>query len=212
MSTDVIARLAAANPVPHGATLHEPQPLRLRRIAIAVACVAAVAIPASAFASRLGDLLGISNPGSPVPTSRLSLSQDTQMKEAMQSLGFPSTMQLLGTRNGIGFYASRRADGRYCFALEVDGTRGGVSCDLDGSFPSPSDPVWIFPPRDNFAGFAADGVATVAGFDSAGGALVSAPVSDNLFAATPGDYTTVAVVEALDAQGNVVWTWRLPDR
>jgi hypothetical protein len=205
MKNDVIVRLAAANPVPTGESLRAPEPLRVRRAAVVAALAAAVAVPAVAFAGRLGDLLGLTNQGTPVPTSGLYLSKDTTMDEAMQSLGFPSTMQLLGTENGVSFYASRRADGHYCFALEADGTRGGVSCDLAGTFPSPADPVWIFPPYDRLAGFAADGVATVEG-------VVTAPVRANVFAAARGDYTRVATVEALDAQSDVLWTWRIPGR
>jgi hypothetical protein len=212
MNTDVIVRLAAANPVPRNAPLELPAPLRPRRAAFALLLAAALAVPAVALAGRLGDLLGLSNPGTPVPTSTLSLSQDTAMSEAMQSLGFPTSLQLLGTRNGIGFYASRRADGHYRFALETGGNRGGVSCDLAGTFPSPSEPVWVFPPYDNFAGFAADGVATVEGLDASGQAVVSVPVTDNVFAAPAGHYRTVTIIEALDAHGEALWSWSLPGR
>jgi hypothetical protein len=214
MSIDPIARLAAANPVPTGAVVQEPAPFRLRprRTALALALAAAVAIPAAAFADRLGDLLGISNEGTPVATTTLPFSHDTKLAEAMQELGFPSTLQLLGTVNRVSFYASRRADGHYCFAIAKDENRGGVSCDLDGTFPSPTRPVWIFPPHDGFNGFAADGVATVEGVDASGRVVVSAPVTQNLFAAPSGEYTDVATVEALDAGGRVIWTWHVPDR
>jgi len=214
MSTDVIARLAAANPVPTGAAPPVIEPLRVprRRVAVALVLAAAVAVPAAAFAGKLGDLFGLSNQGTPVATTSLYLSQDTQMSAAMQSLGFPTTLQLLGTQNGVSFYASRRADGHYCFALEKDGNRGGVSCDLDGSFPSPSDPVWAFPPHDTLAGFAADGVATIVGIDASGQRVVTVPVQDNLFAAPDGDYTGVATIAAFDARGTLLWSWRLPDR
>jgi hypothetical protein len=212
--SDVITRLAAANPVPTGAVVQEPAPLRLRprRTALAVALAAAVAVPAIAFAGRLGDLFGLSNQGTPEPTSSLSLSQDSVLNEGMKDLGFPTTLQQLGTVNGVTFYASRRADGHYCFAIEKDGARGGISCDLDGTFPSPSTPVWIFPPYDGFNGYAADGVATVAGLDSSGATVVSVPVTNNLFAASPADYRNIARVEVFDAQGNVIWSRLLPGR
>lgn len=211
---DVVCRLAAANPVPTGGRLQELPELRWRpqRAALAIALAAAIALPAVAFAGRLGDLFGISNQGSPEPTSSLALSQDSTMSEGMASLGFPSTMQQLGTVNGVSFFASRRADGHYCFAIENDGDRGGISCDLDGRFPSPATPVWAFPPHDRLAGFAADGVAAVRGLDASGDVVVTAPVAGNLFASPAGDYTTVATVEALDPQGDRIWSWRLPDR
>jgi RNA polymerase sigma-70 factor (ECF subfamily) len=44
---------------------HQTIRMRPRRAAIAVACAAAIAIPASAFAGKLGGLLGISNSGTP---------------------------------------------------------------------------------------------------------------------------------------------------
>jgi hypothetical protein len=210
--SDVIHRLAAANPVPTGAPVHEPAPLPSRRIALAVALAVAVAVPAVAFAGRLGGLLGLSNQGTPVATSSVSLSRDSKLNEAMQSMGFPSTLQQLGSLNGVDFYVARPADGRYCFAIEKDGVRGGVGCDLAGTFPSPADPVWIFPPYEGFNGYAADGVATVEGLDASGEVVVSVPVSENLFAAPAGDYRNVTTVAAFDDQGTQVWTRQLPNR
>lgn len=88
-----------------------------------------------------------------------------------------------------------------------------MGCDLNGTFPSPARPVMVFPPLVQFAGFAADGVATVRGVDSSGNTIVSAPVSENLFAsATPGPFPTVVAIEAVDADGNVLATERRPGR
>jgi hypothetical protein len=177
-----------------------------------LAVAAVVAIPAVAFAGRLADLFGLSNPGTPVATSALDLSHDAGLSEAMQQLGFPSTMTELGTVNGVTFYAARRADGDYCFAIESAAAKG-VGCDFNGAFPSPARPVMVFPPLEQFAGYAADGVATVAGVDAAGQTVVSAPVVDNLFAATtPGPFPTVVAIEARDSQQNVISTWHVPGR
>jgi hypothetical protein len=214
MNNDVIARLAAANPLPTGAPPRHPEPLAVptRRIVLALALMAAVALPAIAFAGKLGDLLGLANQGTPVPTRSLDLSKDTGLDEAMQQLAFPSRMHLLGTENGVSFYAARRADGDYCFAIESTVARG-VGCDLNGTFPSPSRPVMVFPPLIQFAGFVADGVATVAGIDASGNTVISAPVSRNLFASTtPGPFPSVVAIEALDTHGNVVATEHLPGR
>lgn len=214
MNNDVIARLAAANPAPTGALPRHPKPLVVptRRIVLTLALVAAVALPAVAFADKLGDLLGLSNQGTPVATRSLDLSTDTGLNDAMKQLAFPSTMHLLGTENGVRFYAARRADGDYCFAIESTVAKG-VGCDFDGTFPSPARPVMVFPPLIQFAGFAADGVATVTGIDAAGNTVISAPVSKNLFAsATPGPFPSVVAVEALDTHGDVLATEHLPRR
>jgi hypothetical protein len=148
MNNDVIARLAAANPLPTAVTPRPPEPLVVPtgRIVLALALATAVALPAAAFAGKLGDLLGLSNQGTPVATSSLDLSKDTGLDEAMQQLAFPSAMHLLGTKNGVSFYAARRADGDYCFAIESKVAKG-VGCDLNGTFPSPTRPVMVFPRR-----------------------------------------------------------------
>ena len=214
MNRDVIARLAAANPVPTGTPVASPRPLSLppRRAALALVAATVVAIPAVALAGRLGDLFGLSNQGTPVATSSIDLSQDSGLNAAMSQLDFPSTLTQLGTVNGVRFYAARRADGDYCFAIESDAAKG-VGCDLNGTFPSPAQPVMVFPPLQQFAGYAADGVSSVAGVDASGAAVVTAPVSDNLFAATTaGPFPTVVALEALDAQGNVIATVHVPGR
>jgi len=214
MNNDVIARLAAANPLPTGAPPRHPEPIVVPtgRIVLALALTAAVALPAAAFGGKLTDLFGLSNQGTPVATNSLDLSSDTGLNEAMQQLAFPSAMHLLGQRNGVSFYAARRADGDYCFAIESTVAKG-VGCDLDGSFPSPERPVMVFPPLIQFAGYAADGVATVAGIDSSGKAVISAPVSQNLFASTTaGPFPSVVAIEALDSRGDVLATEHLPGR
>lgn len=210
---DIIPRLAAANPVPTEAPLREgAESRRPRWSVLAIALATIVAVPAVAFAGRLGDFFGISNQGTPEPTSSLYLTQDSTMNQAMVGLGFPSTLQDLGTVNGVTFWASRRTDGHYCFAIEKDGNRGGISCDPAGAFPSPATPVWVFPPYDGVYGYAADGVAMVKGLDASGDTVVSVPVTSNIFASPEGNYTDVATVEAFDAQGIQIWSWHLPDR
>jgi hypothetical protein len=167
---------------------------------------------ATADAGSTAPLLGLSNQGTRVATNSLDLAKDTGLSEAMQQLAFPSAMHLLGKKNGVSFYAARRADGDYCFAIESTAARG-VGCDLNGTFPSPARPVMVFPPLIQFAGFAADGVTTVAGIDASGNTVISAPVSQNLFASrVPGPFPSVVAVEALDTHGNVLATERRPGR
>jgi hypothetical protein len=216
MSNDVIARLAAANPVPTGEPLHLPEPVRVRRprrVAIAVALAAAVAIPATAFAGALGGLLGISNDGTTVSTSAV-LPGETNLDQAMQQLQVGGTMQSLGTLNGVAFYATRNADGNFCVAMErVDGQFGkGFGCDENpDGFPSATVQAFTFPVLNRLQGVAADGVATVQALDASGDVIDSTPVVDNLFASTTDLPTGAATaIRTLDAAGHVTATRQLP--
>src|SRR5438105_3538709 len=83
---------------------HAPAPLRVRRLAVAAVVAAAIAIPTVAFAGRLADALGISNEGTPVSTSSVLPGQGN-LDDAIRELKVGSTMQLLGTLNGVRFYA-----------------------------------------------------------------------------------------------------------
>jgi hypothetical protein len=216
MKDDVIARLAAANPVPTGVPLQLPAATtaRPRRIAIAVALAAAIGIPATAFAGKLGDLLGISNAGTPVPASSV-LPGETNLDAAMQELNVGGTMQSLGTLNGVAFYATRNADGHFCVAIvRVDGESGkGFGCDLnDDGFPSTDVQALTFPQLTRLQGVAADGVATVEAIDEHGNVLDSTPVDNNLFASTtelPAGAATA--IRTLDANGNITATQQLPN-
>ena len=195
-------RLVAANPVP----VAEPR-RRPYRAGLALAAAAAVAVPAVAFAGRLGDLLGISNGGTPVPASTV------QLDDALRDLHIGPTMQQLGTLNGVTFYASRNAAGQFCVAITHVGEqyRRGVGCDFraDG-FPSADVRVLTIPPT-HLEGVAADGVATVAFVDAGGATIASTPVQDNLFASDVSvDAGSGASIVALAANGDVLWRQRLP--
>jgi hypothetical protein len=209
MSTDVVARLAAANPVPTGGPLRLPEPVHVprRRLALAVGLAAAVAVPAVAFAGRLSDLLGISNGGTTVPTSRV-LPGESDLDLAMRQLKVGGTMQYLGTLDGVAFYATRNADGDFCLAINHvnEQYHKGFGCDLNSdNFPSADVKTLAFPPAGLVEGVAADGVATVEALDASGNVLASTPVVNNLFvsgAHLPDG--SVAYIETLDANGNVL--------
>jgi hypothetical protein len=209
MSTDVIARLAAANPVPTGEPLRLPEPVRVprRRLAIAAVIAAAVAVPAVAFAGRLGDLLGISNGGTTVSTSGV-LPGHPDLDHAMQQLQVGGTMQYLGTLNGVAVYATRNANGDFCFAFDHVNEQydKGFGCDLnDDNFPSADVKAIVIPPAGMLEGVAADGVATVEAVDANGNVLASTPVVNNLFVSgqqLPDG--SAAYIETLDANGNVL--------
>jgi len=198
MNTDVIARLAAANPVPG------PQPAarRTRRRYVLVLAAAALLVPAAYAADRL---LGISNEGTSVPTSSV-LPGQSQLDQALQEMQVGETMQSLGVVNGVAIYAARNASGHICLAIDhvAQTFEKGVLCDLnDPGFPSADEQALSFPGQ--LQGIAADGVATVAFTDADGNVLDSTPVVDNLFASSVRLGIGVATyIEALDAKGNVL--------
>ncbi|MFL5925629.1 MAG: hypothetical protein ACJ77E_01655 [Gaiellaceae bacterium] len=215
MNNDVVARLAAANPVPTGEPLHLPEAIQVRprRTTIAVALAVAVAIPAAAFGGKLGNLLGISNDGTSVSVSSV-MPGETKLDDAMQELKVSGTMQSLGTLNGVAFYATRNADGHFCLAMvRVDGQFGdGFGCDLNADdFPSANVQALTFPVLTRLQGVAADGVVTVQALDENGNVLDSTPVEDNLFASTTDiPAGAAASIRTLDANGNATATEPLP--
>lgn len=211
---NVIARLAAANPVPISTHIREPRPLRLpRRSALAaVFAAAAIGIPAAAFADDMGAFFGFSNEGTSVAASASPFTQDSSLNQAMQELDFPSRLQLLTERDGIRFYAARRANGEFCFAVDAGG-RKAVGCNLSPAFPSPERPIIDFSRFSKGAhivGFAADGVSSVALFDASGATIAVAPVIDNVYAASNAVPGAVGV-EALDVEGEVVYARRFDE-
>jgi hypothetical protein len=200
MTTDVIARLAAANPAPTPVGARS----RRRRYALVVAA-AALLVPAAYAADRV---LGISNEGTSVSTGDV-LPGESQLDQALQDMQVGDTMQLLGTVNGVRIYAARNASGHVCLAIDRASAEKGVLCDLnDPGFPSADDKVLTFPGQ--LLGIAADGVATVAFVDAQGNVLDRASVTDNLFASgTRIGIGVAASVEALDASGNLLTTQKL---
>jgi hypothetical protein len=178
-----------------------------RRSLVALALAAAVVVPTAALAGHITGLLGLSNQGKPVATG--SLSKDTGLVRALRELGFPSTLQLLGTRDGIDFYAAQRPGGQFCFAVvsSSDGPpRAASDVGCDGAFPSRGDPVSVSWVGGRLAGFAADGVASVEVLDASGATLATAGVRDNLFVGGSAAPTGAVTIRSLDANGNVVST------
>ena len=200
----IVANTEAARP---------PRVRSARRVRIAVVLAATViAVPAVAFADTIGNALGISNQGTTVATSDTPLSSYPELNAAMQQLGL-STMQLLGVRDGISFYAARNPAGHFCFAFASPGGPGtGVGCRLDNAFPSPQDPlIDMFSTPQRLAGFADDDVAEIALLDADGYTIATVPVSGNIYALTdpPAGGTQV---EALDANGNVIASHSIPQK
>jgi hypothetical protein len=209
MRNDVIARLAAANPVPGPAAMHRP--LRVRRLAVVAVIAAAIAVPAVAFGGRLAGILGISNEGSTVPVTSV-LPGYSKLDQALQDMHVGSTMQLLGTLNGVAFYAARNPEGQFCLAINhvAQTYEKGVFCDLNAdNFPSPDVQAVTFP--GSLQGVAADGVATVEFLDANGNVLDSTPVTNNLFASDKRfELGQAKYLVTLDAAGNVTAKRALP--
>ncbi|MES1246548.1 MAG: hypothetical protein ABUS54_02605 [Actinomycetota bacterium] len=195
---DVIARLAAANPV--------PVPARRRRLRTRWLVAAAAAVCLVPAAVAVADEIGVSNGGTTVPTSAAPLD------EVLHDLNVGDTMQYLGTLNGVGFYAGRDGAGRFCLAIEHVGRQyeKGAGCDWrpDG-FPSTAVRAFAFPPARQLEGVAADGVATVQALDADGNVLDSTPVVHNLFASSVPLDGAATAIRTLDAGGNVLTTQRL---
>jgi hypothetical protein len=209
MRNDVIARLAAANPVPGPAPA--PERLRTRRLAVAAVVMAAIAVPAVAFGSRLAGVLGISNQGSSVPVTSV-LPGQSQLDQGLQDMQVGSTMQYLGTLDDVKFYAQRTAEGKFCLAIDhyTQQYEKGILCDLNANnFPSAAVQAISFP--RGLQGIAADGVSTVEFQDASGTVLDSTPVTNNLFVSDKRfEQGQAAYLVTLDAAGNVLSKQTLP--
>jgi hypothetical protein len=203
VTTDVLARLARANPVPFDApTRPAPAGRAARRPLLVLAAVAAIAVPTAAFGSGIGGLLGLGDRGTTLPTSSVPEAP------GMTGLDWPTTSQLLGTRDGVSFYASKRADGGFCLAVDVDHNGSGsmLAClppDLVANRPILGVPVFASDAR--LAGVAADGVARVALLAADGSEIASAPVVDNLYVDNDLPHVLPASIAAYDAAGNVLY-------
>ncbi len=214
MTTDhLLARLAAANPVPAPARVRAaraaPFPRGRVRLA-AILLAAAVCVPAVAFADNIGALLGIANQGTTVPVRETPFSGYPKLSAAMHELGL-TTMQLLGKRDKISFYAARNPAGHFCFAV-ASARAIGIGCFLHNEFPSPQQPlIDLFSGPKQISGFASDRVAEVALLDSRGETVATIPPSHNIYALSspPADATAI---EALDASGHVLYRHPFPRR
>jgi len=202
-----------------------PQPLPLRRLGLIAAAVVAIAVPTAAFADQIGQVLGLTNSGTPVAGTQLP---DWQLS-ALQTTGFPTnTIRLLGNRGGMSFYVSRQPSGGTCFAIgltpdaattRIDALRCGSQL---GSFPSSTDPLADFSTSSTtadggiqvttLAGFAADPIASIAVLDANNNAIYTTPVVDNIYYSDGVADSPATSIAALDSQGRIVYTKQLTPR
>lgn len=211
MTTDVLARLARANPVPFDVPTRPAAARRARRPLLVLAAIAAIAVPAAAFGSQIGGLVGLGGNGTTVSTRDVPESSQPMLGAGMASLDWPATSQLLGTRGDTSFYASTRSDGSLCLAVDVDhGGPGSLITCLPPDLAA-TDPVMGEPFANDgtalhrLAGFAADGVARVALVAADGSEIASAPVVDHLYLATDTPDVPAVAVVAYDPSGNAVY-------
>jgi hypothetical protein len=167
--TDVMQRVAAANPIPGGfgsdaaseallGSILSTQPgtgddrrqhvLRngtVRAAAIVAAALVAIAVPTLALADHFG-VLGLTNAGEPV--SRASV--DPYELRALETYGGSADgMRRLGVRAGVAFYIGRSERGGLCFAAgSAEGSAPrlnhfiGCQADTPDAFPSPQRPIF----------------------------------------------------------------------
>ena len=190
---------------------------RVARLGLLAAVIAAIAVPAAAFADQIGQLLGISNSGTALQPSAFPARQVS----ALERVGFPTgEVRVLSDRAGISFYAAKSDHGEYCFAVgfspAVTPRIDALNCHGDqlGAFPSPSDPIADFSRVNraggdtyvtSLAGFATNSVATITIENAEGAAIYSAPVADNVYAATNLPQMPAASIVALDRDGKVLF-------
>ncbi len=195
--------------------------IHARRLGLIAIVVAAIAVPAVAFAAQIGQLLGLSNSGTAVPTSQIP----AQQLSALESIGFPvGQVRLLAHRAGVGFYAARTRSDGYCFAIglsnEAKPSIDALACQDGsiGSFPSATDPVADFSALRStaaetyvttLAGFATDTVGRVAVLDGQGHVIYSAPVEENVYAVDNVPRVSATAIVGFDKADTIVFRKRL---
>jgi hypothetical protein len=191
--------------------------VRVLRLGLLAAAVAIIAVPAAAFADQIGQLLGLSNSGTPVQSTAFPPRQVS----ALERIRFPTgQVRLLAARAGIGFYSAKTTSGDYCFAVgltsEATPRIDALNCPGEGlsPFPSSSDPVADFSRLDarngityvtTFAGFATDSIATVSIEAADGKTIYSAPVIQNVYAARDLPHMPAVSIVAMDHLGHVLF-------
>jgi hypothetical protein len=177
MSDDpVLARLAAANPVPTGAPVPDTTLLRgrSRRVAVALAACVILMVPAATLAApNIARFFGFSNEGvatRPPPCCLWSVSaMSAAMRRGVDETSPPEPgMRRLGTVNGFHFYAAVYSGdpqyltpnpgnfgsrGRFCYGVASFATAHGVASFatvahgcVAPGFPSPRKPVVVADP------------------------------------------------------------------
>ena len=197
---------------------------RLRPAALATVAVVALALPALALSGQLGSLFRFSNPGSAVDTTSLDLNTASALQITGTDAG---TLKLLASRDGVGIYAARTANGGVCYFSgapdqpDERGLGGGcLNAEASARFPSLEQPVvdmtgFMYKPRAmgetviRLAGVAADGVAKVQVLGLGCQVIAAAPVVDNVYVNANVPDTPAVGIEAIGNNGRRVYLEKL---
>jgi hypothetical protein len=190
---------------------------RCLRAGLGLAFALALTIPALAISGRLDFIPGLSNEGTPSDGGALKLFTFAPWQQLLSA----NEVRLLGTREGLAFYAGGARDGTLCLGTElVDRPRpqpGALACLTGHEFPSAEHPIVDFSPMEvggavhgthvgRLIGFAADGVARV-GVVDVEGTFHSVPVINNIYASGKGVLPDVPMraLVAVDGQGRTLF-------
>lgn len=185
------------------------------RGAVIAAAVAAVAVPAAAFADQIGSLIGLYNHGTTVPASAFPNPWAAALvRDPAYGNG---EVRQVGHEDGITFYAAKSADGHFCVGIgfavtpSIDALTCGAAIDdlMRGNLAvedfSSIDASVGTTAVTRLAGFANAPAVKVAVLDGSGQTLYSTPVVDGLYAATSLPQQPANAIVGLDASGNVVY-------
>ncbi len=185
------------------------------RPAVAVAVVAAIGIPAAAFADQIGSLIGLYNQGKPVPASAFPHPWAAAL---VRDPGFGNgEVRQVGQQAGITFYAAKNASGNYCVGIgfaatpSIDALTCGPAIDnlvngtLDVEDFSSIDSTAGSTSVTRLAGFANRLAVRIAVVDSDGSTLYSTPVVNGLYADSAVLQQPAAAIVALDASNKVIY-------
>lgn len=185
------------------------------RAAVIAAAVAAIAVPAAAFADQIGSLIGLYDHGTTVPASAFpSPWAAALVRDPAYGNG---EVRQVGHEDGITFYAAKSADGHYCVGIgfaatpSIDALTCGEAIDdlMKGNLAV-----------EDFSSIAASGGATtvtrlvgfanapavkVAVLDSNGQVVYSTPIVDGLYAASNLPSQPANAIVGLDASNDVIY-------
>lgn len=184
-------------------------------VGLVAAVVAAVAVPAVAFAGQIGSLIGLYNHGTPVPASAFPNPWAAALVRD-PTFGNGEVRQV-GQTNGVTFYAAKSESGNYCVGIgfavmpSIEALTCGAAIDTFVSGTSPIEDFSSINSADGstfvtrLAGFANDQAARISILAPNGTSLYSTPVVNGLYAANDLPQQPAEAIVALDPSGRVVF-------
>ncbi len=188
---------------------------RWTRAAVIAAVVAAIAVPAAAFADQIESLIGLYNHGTTVPASAFP-SQWAAALVRDPAYGNGEVRQV-GQENGITFYAAKSADGHFCVGIGFavtpsidaltcgaaidDLMRGNLAVEDFSSIAASGGTTTV----TRLAGFANAPTVKIVVLDGNGQTLYTTPVVGGLYSATSLPQQPASTIVGLDASNNVIY-------